>query len=106
MAGMRWNLIRTGVAAWCWTLAVAVLAYGADFGVLAVSQAKALILALDVLPIVWGALLFYVVCEEAGVVRAVGDGLAHAVPWKSLRALALAWAAGPTGPGIAAPIGR
>jgi lactate permease len=92
MAGFRWSLIRTGLAGWCWTLAVAVLAFGAGFGVCAVSQLKALILALDVLPIVWGALLFYIVCEEAGVIRAIGDGLAGAIPWKNLRALTLAWA--------------
>ncbi len=92
IAGMRLSLIRTGFAAWLWTAAVAILAYGAGPAVLAVSQAKALILALDVLPIVWGALLFYVVCEEAGVIQAVGDGLSRAVPWKGLRALTLAWA--------------
>jgi lactate permease len=92
MVGFRWNLIRTGVAAWCWTLAVAVLAFGTGLAALTVSQAKALLLALDVLPIVWGALLFYVVCEEAGVIQTIGDGLAGAVPWKSLRGLLLAWA--------------
>ncbi|MBN2084024.1 MAG: L-lactate permease [Anaerolineales bacterium] len=92
IAGVRLSLIRTGVAAWVWTAAVAILAFGAGPAMVAVSQAKALILALDVLPIVWGALLFYVVCEEAGVIQAVGDGLSRAVPWKGLRALTLAWA--------------
>jgi lactate permease len=92
VVGLRWSLIRTGFAAWGWTLAVGLLAFGAGPGVIVVSQAKALILALDVLPIVWGALLFYIVCDEAGVIRAVGDGLARAVPWKGLRALTLAWA--------------
>ncbi len=91
-AGLRWGLIRTGMAAWLWTVAAAVLGFGAGLAVLAVSQAKALILALDVLPIVWGALLFFVVCEEAGVIQAVGDGLTRAVPSKGLRALTLAWA--------------
>lgn len=92
IVGARWSLIRTGLAAWGWTLAVGLLSFGAGPAVIAVSQAKALILAMDVLPIVWGALLFYIVCEEAGVIRAVGDGLARAVPWKPLRALTLAWA--------------
>ncbi len=92
MAGMRWSLIRTGIVAWGWTLAVAVLFFGADFLVTAVSQAKALLLAADVLAIVWGALLFYTVCDQAGVIQAIGDGLAGAIPWRGLRALALAWA--------------
>jgi lactate permease len=92
MAGMRWNLFRTGIAAWCFTLAVAMLAFGMGPGVLAVSQIKALLMALDILPIVWGALFFYAVCEEAGAIRALGDGLIRAVPWKNLRALTLGWA--------------
>ena len=91
MVGFRWSLIRTGVAAWIWTLAVAALAFGAGVDAIAISQAKALLLALDVLLIVWGALLFYSVCEEAGVVLAIGNGLAAAVPWRSVQALALAW---------------
>ncbi|MBN1438113.1 MAG: L-lactate permease [Anaerolineales bacterium] len=92
IAGLRWNLIRTGLAVWCLTLALAAAAFEAGSATLAVSQAKALLLALDVLPIVWGALLFYSVCSEAGIIRAVGDGLADAVPRKSLRGLLLAWA--------------
>jgi lactate permease len=92
MAGLRWGLIRTGIAAWGWTLAVAVLFFGAGMPLVAVSQAKALLLALDVLAIVWGALLFYSVCDRAGVIRAVGDGLAGAIPGRGLLALALAWA--------------
>ncbi len=91
-AGLRWGLIRAGVSAWIWTAAAAMLGFGAGLAVLAVSQAKAVILALDILPIVWGALLFFVVCEEAGVIQAVGDGLTRAVPSKGLRALTLAWA--------------
>jgi lactate permease len=92
MVGLRWNLIRTGIAAWGWTLAAAVAFFGIGLNAIAVSQAKALLLALDVLPIVWGALLFYAVCAEAGVIQAIGDGLAGAVPRKSLRGLLLAWA--------------
>jgi lactate permease len=91
-AGFRRGLIRTGIITWCWTLAVAILAFGAGLDPFLVSQSKALILAADVLMIVWGALLFCRVCDEAGVLRSLGDGLAAAVPWKSLRALALAWA--------------
>jgi lactate permease len=92
MAGLRWGLIRTGLAAWGWTLAVALLAFGADLSLIAASQAKALLTALDVLAVVWGALLFYAVCDQAGAVRVVGNGLSAVVPGKGLRALALAWA--------------
>jgi lactate permease len=92
MAGLRWGLVRTGLAAWAWTLAAAAFAFGiGPFGV-GVSLAKAAILALDVLPIVWGALLFFSVCEQAGAVRILGDELTAAIPWKSLRGLLLGWA--------------
>ena len=92
MLGLRWNLTQTGLAAWGLTFLLAVAAFGAGLPVIAVSQAKAIFLALDVLYIVWGALLFYGVCEEAGVVQAIGRGFVAAIPSKNLRALALAWA--------------
>jgi lactate permease len=92
MLGLRWNLTRTGLAAWGLTFVLAVTAFGAGLPLIAVSQAKALFLTLDVLYIVWGALLFYGVCEEAGIVRAIGSGFIRAIPWKNLRALTLAWA--------------
>jgi lactate permease len=92
MAGLRWGLIRTALAAWAWTALVALLLFGIGLAGAAVSQWKALILALEVLPIVWGALLFYSICEVAGAIRIIGDGLAEAVPWKSLRGLLLGWA--------------
>ncbi|HEY5119173.1 MAG TPA: L-lactate permease, partial [Anaerolineales bacterium] len=92
MLGLRWNLTQTGLAAWGLTFLLAVSAFGAGLPLIAVSQAKALFLALDVLYIVWGALLFYGVCEEAGIVQAIGLGFIRAIPWKNLRALTLAWA--------------
>ena len=69
MAGLRWSLTRTGIAAWGWSLAVAVLFFGMGLPVIAVSQARALLRAADVLGIVWGALLFYSVCDQAGVIQ-------------------------------------
>ena len=91
MAGLRWGLIRTGFAAWVWSLAAAGLFFGAGLPVFAVSQAKALLLAADVLAIVWGALLFYSVCDQAGVIQAIGEGLTGTIPWRGLRVLMLAW---------------
>jgi lactate permease len=92
MLGLRWNLMQTGLAAWGLTFLLAVAAFGAGLPLIAVSQARAIFLALDVLYIVWGALLFYGVCEEAGVVQAIGRGFVAAIPSQNLRALALAWA--------------
>ncbi len=92
MLGLRWNLTQTGLAAWGLTFVLAVTAFGAGLPLIAISQGKAFFLALDVLFIVWGALLFYGVCEEAGIVQAIGLGFIRAIPWKNLRALTLAWA--------------
>ena len=92
MLALRWNLTQIGLAAWGLTFLLAVSAFGAGLPLIAVSQAKALFLTLDVLYIVWGALLFYGVCEEAGIVQAIGLGFIRAIPWKNLRALTLAWA--------------
>ncbi len=92
MLGLRRSLVQTGLAAWGLTFLLAVSAFGAGLPLIAVSQAKAFFLTLDVLYIVWGALLFYGVCEEAGIVRAIGLGFIRAIPWKNVRALTLAWA--------------
>ncbi len=91
VAGLRWSAARAGVTAWMVTLALGLLIFRASLPLIVTSQAKALFMALDVLYIVWGALLFHRVCEEAGVVKALGDWIGGSLPSESLRVLAVAW---------------
>jgi lactate permease len=90
-AGLRWSTARAGAAAWVVTLAAVLFLFHGGPALVAVSQAKALIMGLDVLYIVWGALLFHRVCEEAGVEKALGGWIAGSVQSAGLRVLAIAW---------------
>ena len=75
MVGFRWGGARAGAAGWLAALALAALRFGAGWRVLAYAQWKGVLLTLYVLYIMWGALLFYRVTEDAGAVAAIGAGL-------------------------------
>jgi lactate permease len=59
--------------------------------VLGYAQVKGLLLTLFVIYIIWGALLFYRVTDEAGAVKAIGDGLPRLTPDRGMQALLLGW---------------
>ncbi len=92
MLGRRWGGASAGAVGWLVALLVAALRFGADWPVLAYAQLKGLLLSLFVLYIIWAALLFYRVTDEAGAVEAVGAGLPHLTSDRGLQALLLGWA--------------
>lgn len=67
----RWNGAKAGLAGWLAAAALAWLGFGAGVQLLVVSQARALFLAVDVLAIIWAALLLHAVMEQAGAFQAV-----------------------------------
>src|SRR3972149_9416116 len=73
--GFGWSAARAGPAGWLAAALVAWLSYGARADVLAVAQAKAFFLAVDVLLIVWSAYLLYRVVDEAGGGAPLAAGL-------------------------------
>jgi lactate permease len=91
MLGFRWDGARAGTVGWLVALVVGALRFGAGWQVLAYAQLKGLLLALYVLYIIWGALLFYCVTDEAGAVETVGAGLLRLTPDRGLQALLLGW---------------
>jgi lactate permease len=91
MAGFRRPAAVTGALGWCATLVLTLLLFGGDLPLILVSQAKALWMALDVLFIVWGALLFHAVCTEAGVVSALGGAISGSGASRGLQVIAIAW---------------
>jgi lactate permease len=92
MLGLRWKGIRAGPVGWLAALLVAALRFGAGWEVLAWAQLKGLMLTLFVLYIIWGALLFYRVTDEAGAVAAIGAGLRRLTGDRAMQALLLGWA--------------
>ncbi|MBN1955061.1 MAG: L-lactate permease [Anaerolineae bacterium] len=94
MLGLRWKGTQAGPAGWLAALLIAALRFGAGWQVLAWAQVKGLLLALWVLYIIWAALLFYRVTDEAGAITAIGQGLPRLTPDRALQALLLGWAFG------------
>jgi len=94
MLRFRWGGAKAGTVGWLVALLVAALRFGAGWQVLACAQLKGLLLALFVLYIVWAALLFYHVTDEAGALETIGAGLPRLTPDRGLQALLLAWVFG------------
>ncbi|MBF8255267.1 MAG: Lactate permease family protein [Anaerolineales bacterium] len=90
--GFGWSAARAGPAGWLAAAFIARLSYGAGPEVLAVAQAKALFLAVDVLLIVWAAFLLYRVVDEAGGVATLAAALPRLTPDRGMQALLIGWA--------------
>lgn len=92
MLGFHWNSARAGIAGWITALVIAALRFGAGPQVLWWAHVRAAFLALFVLYIIWGALLFYRVTEAAGVIQAMSELLTRISPHRAFHVLLLAWA--------------
>ena len=94
MLGLRWGGSKAGPVGWLVALALCLASFGAGFQLLAYAQVRALFLALYVLYIVWPALLFYHVVNEAGAIDVIGTGLSRLTQDRGMLALLLGWAFG------------
>ena len=72
MLRFRWGAARAGPIGWFSAIIIAAWRFGAGLELLALAQAKAMLLTLDVLLIVWGAFLLYRVADEAGAIGVLG----------------------------------
>jgi lactate permease len=91
MLGLRWGGSRAGALAWFATIAVAYLWFGAGIDLIAYSQVKAILLSLDVLYIIWMALLLFHVVDEAGAVQIIGQALSALTGDRAMQGLLLGW---------------
>ncbi|MCD6401039.1 MAG: L-lactate permease [Anaerolineales bacterium] len=91
MVGFRWGASRAGAAGYLSALIVAILFFGSGTELLAVSHAKALLLTVDVLMIIWSAFLLFRVVDEAGAIRTIGDALPHLTADRGMQALVIGW---------------
>jgi len=94
MLGLRWKGTQAGPAGWLAAVLIAALRFGAGWDALFWAQVKGLLLALWVLYVIWAALLFYRVTDEAGAVSTIGAGLPRLTADRGLQALLLGWAFG------------
>lgn len=92
MVGFKFGASRAGPLGWLTAFLVSVFFFGATARVLAYSQAKAALLALYVLYILWMALFLYQVASYAGAIEKIGSGLMRLTKDPLLQLLLLAWA--------------
>ena len=91
MLVLRWGTARAGSAGYLSALIISILFFGAGPRLLAFAHVRALLLALDVLLIIWAAFLLYQVANEAGAIRVIGQTLPSLTPDKGVQAIIIAW---------------
>ena len=91
MLGFRASGKRASAAGWVSAVLVSLLAFGGTWKVLAYAQVKALWMSLDVLYIVWGALLLYNLVHEAGAIQAISAWLPSVSGDKAVQVLLVSW---------------
>ena len=87
----NWSGSRAGAAGWFVALVAATAAFGAHPRLLAYSQMKGVLLSLNVLYIIWAALLLYHVVNETGAIKAIGIGIQKFSGDKSIQILIFGW---------------
>ena len=87
----NWSGSRAGAAGWFAALIAASLFFGAHPTLLAYSQMKGVLLSLNVLYIIWAALLLVNVVNETGAIKAVGIGIERFSGDKSIQILIFGW---------------
>jgi lactate permease len=91
MLGLKWGGSRAGAIGWFAAAGIAAAHFGAGPELIAYTQVKGALLTLDVLYIVWTALLLFHVADEAGAVQVIGTHLPRLTADRTLQALLLGW---------------
>jgi lactate permease len=91
MIFQNWSGARAGAAGWIVSLITAALFFGAHPELIAFSQMKGVLLSLNVLYIIWAALLLYHVVNETGAIRAIGIGIQRFSGDKAIQILIFGW---------------
>ena len=91
MTVFRKGSALAGLVGWLSGLAVAVLFFGLNWQVLWISQGKGLLLTLNVLMILWPALLLYTLVDQVGGIRAIAGALHELIPDRGWLAIIQAW---------------
>jgi lactate permease len=91
MIGRHWGGSKAGPAGLLTAVFVGVLFFGAGGQLILVALAKAVLLSLFVLYIIWMALLLYHTVNDAGAITAIGQELPGVAQGRAAQALLLAW---------------
>ena len=91
MVGAGWGGGRAGSAAFLVALVLSLTVFGGDVLLALVAIGKSVFLAADVLYIVWMALFFYNVTNEAGTVALIGRSLPRLTSDRAAQSLLISW---------------
>lgn len=91
MVGFGWGGSRAGSAAFAVALVLSLTVFGGDLQLVFVAIGKSVLLAVDVLYIVWMALFFYNVTNEAGTVQLIGRSLPRLTSDRAIQSLLISW---------------
>ena len=91
MLWLHWTAQRAGAAACALAAALALLAFGAEWGHVGIAASKGVNLALFVLTIVWAAVFLYNILDRLGAIDAVGRQMAALSNDQLAQALIIGW---------------
>ena len=91
MIGFGWGGARAGAAGWFTAILTAMFFFGATPRLLAYAQMKGVLLSINVLYIIWAALVLYHVVNETGAIRAIGIGIQRFSSDKVIQLLLFGW---------------
>ena len=91
MVGLRWGAVRAGALGYLSALIIAGLFFGAGPVLPAYSHARALLLSLDVLLVIWAAFLLFRVADEAGAIQTIARALPHLSADRDSQAMITGW---------------
>lgn len=91
MVGLGWGGSRAGLAGFFVALVLSLTVFGGGIQLAAVAIGKSFFLAVDVLYIVWMALFFYNVTNEAGAVALIGRSLPRLTSDRAAQSLLISW---------------
>ena len=91
MVGLGWGGSRAGLAGFVVALVLSLSVFGGGLQLAAVAIGKSIFLAVDVLYIVWMALFFYNVTNEAGAVALIGRSLPRLTSDRAAQSLLISW---------------
>ncbi len=92
MVTLRWGGQRAGLVGWLAAIVIASLAFGLNYEVFWVSQAKGALLSIFVLVIIWPALLLYNLVDQSGGISAVTQALEGMIADRGILLIVIAWA--------------
>ncbi len=91
MIGRHWGGSKAGPAGWLTAILLSIVFFGAGPRLILVASAKAVLLALFVLYIIWMALLLYHTVNDAGAIDATGLEMPGIAEGRAAQALLMAW---------------